>query len=67
MEFVDGPLEGVLARRVKIDRSGEIVGFFGSRGSGPGELSTAHDIAVAPGGDILVAHLDGRVQLFSIE
>jgi len=51
----------------KVDRSGEIVGFFESQGSGLGGLSTAHDIAVAPNGDILVAHLDGRAQLFSIE
>jgi len=59
--------DGTNARVTKVDSSGEIVGFFGNQGSGPGKLSTAHDIAVAPNGDILVAHLDGKAQLFSIE
>ncbi len=57
--------DGDNARVTKIDSSGRILGFFGTAGSGPGQLSTAHDIAVASNGDILTAHLDGRVQLFS--
>ena len=58
--------DGDNARVTKVDPSGEIVGFFGTPGHGYGELSTAHDIAVAPNGDIAIAHLDGRVQLFSL-
>jgi hypothetical protein len=41
------------------------VGFFGITGNKEGQISTAHDIAVAPNNDILLAHLDGRAQLFS--
>jgi len=59
--------DGQNARVTKIDRSGGIVGFFGAPGEEFGQLSTAHDIAVAPNGDILIAHLDGRAQLFSLE
>jgi peptidylamidoglycolate lyase len=58
--------DGTNARVTKVDRSGKIVGFFGVPGDGPGQLSTAHDIAVAPNGDILVGHLDGRAQLFAL-
>jgi len=58
--------DGQNARVTKVDRSGRIVGFFGSPGGGCGQLSTAHDIAVASNGDILVAHLDGRAQLFTL-
>lgn len=58
--------DGDNAHVTKFDRSGRIVGFFGTTGSGLGQLSTAHDIAVASNGDILTAHLDGRVQLFSL-
>jgi len=58
--------DGDNARVTKLDGSGRIVGFFGEKGNGPGQLSTAHDIAVAENGDILTAHLDGRVQLFSL-
>jgi hypothetical protein len=58
--------DGDNARVTKLDRSGRILGFFGEKGSGPGQLSTAHDIAIAENGDILTAHLYGRVQLFSL-
>jgi hypothetical protein len=47
--------------------SGKVVGFFGFLGNGLGQLSTAHDIAVTQNGDIMITHLDGRVQLFSLE
>jgi DNA-binding beta-propeller fold protein YncE len=57
--------DGTNARVTKVDRSGRIVGFFGIPGSDLGQISTAHDIAVAPNGDIILAHLDGRAQLFS--
>lgn len=59
--------DGQNARVTKVDGYGSIVGFFGTPGGGHGQLSTAHDIAVAPNGDILIAHLDGRAQLFSLE
>lgn len=52
-------------RVIKVDKSGRIIGFFGTPGHGFGQLSSGHDIAVAPNGDVLIAHLDGRVQLFS--
>jgi len=58
--------DGTNARVTKVDRSGIVAGFFGVQGSEDGQLSTAHDIAVAPNGDILLAHLDGRAQLFSL-
>jgi len=58
-------VDGTHGRVTKIESSGEIVGFFGNPGEGVGGLSTAHDIAIAPNGDILVAHLDGRAQLFT--
>ena len=56
--------DGTNARVTKTDVEGRIVGFFASPGEGEGGLDNAHDIAVAPNGDILVAHLDGRAQLF---
>jgi DNA-binding beta-propeller fold protein YncE len=57
--------DGTNARVTKVERSGKIVGFFGVSGDKVGQISTAHDIAIATNGDILLAHLDGRVQLFS--
>jgi len=59
--------DGQNARVTKVDRSGRIMGFFGKPGGGYGQLSTAHAIAVASNGDILIAHLDGRAQLFALE
>jgi len=56
--------DGDNARVTKLDLQGEVVGFFGEPGEGLGQLSGAHDITVADNGDILVAHLDGRAQLF---
>ena len=56
--------DGDNARVTKVETSGRIVGFFGAPGSEAGELSNAHNIAVAPNGDILLAHLDNRAQLF---
>jgi DNA-binding beta-propeller fold protein YncE len=59
--------DGTNARVTKVETSGRVVGFFGAPGGDAGQVSTAHDIAVAPNGDILLAHLDGRAQLFSRE
>ncbi len=58
--------DGTNARVTKVDTSGGVEGFFGAPGSEVGQLSTAHNIAVAQNGDILIAHLDGRAQLFSL-
>ncbi len=58
--------DGTNGRVTKVDRSGRVAGFFGTSGGEVGQLSTAHDIAVAPNGDILLAHLDGRAQLFTL-
>ena len=55
-EFTCPVLEGVLLMNLGTDQRARL-----------GKLSTAHDIAVAPNGDILIAHLDGRAQLFSLE
>jgi len=67
--YKDGNLyicDGTNARVTVVDTSGRVEGFFGTPGSEVGQLSTAHEIAVAKNGDILTAHLDGRVQLFSL-
>ncbi len=57
-------IDGTHGRVTKLEPSGSIIGFFGTPGDGPGQLSTAHDVAVAPNGDVVVAQLDGRAQLF---
>jgi DNA-binding beta-propeller fold protein YncE len=59
--------DGTNARVTKVETSGRIVGFFGEQGENEGQITTAHDISVAPNGDILLGHLDGRAQLFSLE
>lgn len=59
--------DGTNARVTKVDKEGKVIGFFGTMGNGLGQLSTAHDISLAPNGDILIGHLDGRVQLFAPE
>lgn len=58
-------VDGLVGRITKIDRQGYVIGFFGTRGGGEGELSTAHSIAFCPDDDIVIGHLDGRVQRFS--
>jgi len=59
--------DGNNSRVWKLEKSGKIVGFFASRT--PEDVArgetTVHDMALAPNGDILLAHLDGVVQLFS--
>jgi DNA-binding beta-propeller fold protein YncE len=59
--------DGTNARVTKVNTSGKVVGFFGEPGDREGQITTAHDISVAPNGDILLGHLDGRVQLFSLD
>ncbi len=58
-------VDGLVGRVTKIDRQGCVSGFFGAEGGGEGELSTAHSIAFCPDDDIVIGHLDGRVQRFA--
>jgi hypothetical protein len=61
---VRGLLQQILA---KLDKSGNIIGFFASRSLEIVKLgnTTAHDMALASNGDILLAHLDGKAQLWT--
>ena len=52
-------------RVTKVSLDGEVLGFFGRLGKGPGELSASHGIAYCPNGDVIVGQLDGRVQKFA--
>jgi sugar lactone lactonase YvrE len=58
-------VDGTHGRVTKLDPWGRVVGFFGVPGKGWGQLSEAHDLAVAPNGDVVVGQLDGRAQLFT--
>lgn len=58
-------VDGKVGRITKIDRQGKVIGFFGTAGDKEGQLSTGHSIALCPDGDIVIGHLDGRVQRFS--
>ena len=58
--------DGTNARVTKVDTTGRVMGFFGELGEKEGQISSAHDMAIASNGDILLGHLDGRVQLFSL-
>jgi len=59
--------DGNNSRVTKLEKSGKIVGFFASRTPEVVErgATTVHDMALAPNGDVLLAHLDGIAQLFS--
>ncbi len=43
-----------------IDKDGKVLGFAGRRGTGLGEMTEAHMLALAPNGDIYVADSVGR-------
>ena len=58
-------IDGKVGRITKVDQQGNVIGFFGTAGDGEGQLSTGHSIALCPNGDIVIGHLDGRVQRFS--
>jgi DNA-binding beta-propeller fold protein YncE len=57
--------DGTNGRVTQVDLFGQVLAFFGEPGDGIGQLTTAHDIAYSPNGDIVVGHLDGRIQKFS--
>ena len=58
-------VDGKIGRVTKIDRQGNVIGFFGTTGNKEGQLSTGHSIDMCPNGDIVIGHLDGRIQRFS--
>jgi hypothetical protein len=47
--------------------SGEVIGFFGKAGNGPGRMGGAHSITYLSSGDIIVGHLDGRLQRVTLQ
>jgi hypothetical protein len=53
-------LDGPTRRITKLDRSGNIVGFFDT-------IKGAHGFGLAPNGDIITCNMDGTFQLFSQE
>jgi hypothetical protein len=59
--------DGNNSRVTKLSKSGKIIGFFASRSPETVALgkTTAHDMDLANNGDILIAHLDGKAQLWS--
>jgi DNA-binding beta-propeller fold protein YncE len=63
--------EVTTCRTYKVDTEGNIIGWFGELGEGPGQTSWLHAITVSKNGDILLAHgygkTQGRAQLFRRE
>jgi peptidylamidoglycolate lyase len=51
---------GADGQLLQVDESGKVQGFAGRRGTGPGEMTEAHMLAVAPNGDVYVADSVGR-------
>jgi DNA-binding beta-propeller fold protein YncE len=58
--------DGYVNSRVAVfDKNGAPIASFGEFGHGPGQFSTAHNIQVAPNGDIYVAdRANDRIQMF---
>ena len=55
----------VNARVIKYDKNGRFVKQAGTRGSGPGQLTLAHAVAVGPQGDVYVgSRSDQRIVVF---
>ncbi len=52
-------------RVTKVSVSGEVIGFFGKPGRAPGQLTSAHSITYSPNSDVIVGHLDGRLQKYT--
>ena len=58
----------VNSRVAKVDRNGDWVKSWGSRGTGPGQFNTPHSIAVDRGGSVYVADRgNARIQVFDGE
>ena len=54
------------ARVTKVTATGEVVGFFGEPGAGPGQMGGGnHGITFSSDGDIVLGNLGGRVQRFT--
>jgi DNA-binding beta-propeller fold protein YncE len=58
--------DGYVNSRIAVfDKNGAPIASFGEFGHGPGQFSTAHNIQVAPNGDIFVAdRANDRIQVF---
>ncbi len=57
--------DATMGRVTKVSSSGEVIGFFGKQGKDPGQMSSAHDITYLSNSDVIVGHLDGRLQMFT--
>lgn len=51
---------GADGQLLQVDWTGKVQAFAGQRGAGPGEMTEAHMVAVAPNGDVYVADSVGR-------
>ncbi len=57
--------DGPSGRVTRVSMSGEVIGFFGKAGNDPGQMGAAHSITYLSNSDIIVGHLDGRLQKFT--
>jgi NHL repeat len=51
---------GADGQMMRVDWNGKVQGFAGKRGTGLGEMTEAHMLAVGPNGDVYVADSTGR-------
>jgi len=57
--------DGPSGRVTRVSNSGEVIGFFGKPGSKPGQIGAAHSITYLSNSDVIVGHLDERLQKFT--
>ena len=57
--------DGPSGRVTKVSAKGEVIGFFGKPGNDPGQMRAAHSITYLSNSDVIVGHLDGRLQKFT--
>ena len=57
--------DGPSGRVTRVSNSGEVIGFFGKPGSEPGQIGAAHSITYLSNSDVIVGHLDERLQKFT--